>query len=1374
MHERDLWWKIVLVGVLSALGFAASYPLDKKIKYGIDLAGGYSLLYELDDRGMEGQSQADLSARVIEVLRRRVDPNGVFNLVWRSVGSNRIEIQMPAPGKEVTRARREYEKIQQKLQDTILRRSTVISAIARSQDRQKDFAELAQGVASRLDLLMAAAKAYDDLKAVEPLARDNDKTREKVLAALALPADQRAAAIEPIIAELPERRDAMDALVKAYDEFKAAEAAQAAAGPTSQPAIDDLNAKRSLYEVSLQKVLDVALDRSLELETKFDAAVGAVVNTNLDVNRLQSILEMRPKDSERATAIDELTSQFPGLADLIRQLVEQDLVLREKRKAGEGRLEDPADLQRLLKGAGVLEFRIIPTVAADPALESYRADLKRRGPSPKPGEQSYQWFEIEDPADFLNIRNPKEMKQLETDFERRKMSLGVVVERSGDKYYVLSHIADGYTMTHSAKADEADWSLVSAHQARDESGAPAIGFQLDPVGGTKFGPLTRQHRGSQLCIFIDDEAISHARINSPITTNGIIQGRFTSREVQEMVKKLNAGSLPQKLKDPPISVRAIGSSLGQANKEAGLRAAVIGAIAVAVFMVFYYRYAGIVAVIAVGLNILFTFAMMSMLGATLTLPGIAGLVLAIGMGVDANVLINERIREELNRGTAFRMSVKLGYERAFSAILDSNVTTVLTCIILYLIGSEQIKGFGLTLGVGVFINTFTAYFVSRMFFEIMSMISVPREVFRNPLLIGVAITLGGGILYGLGYALNAPELRETSSLMAFGQSLIDVGPAVLILLALMWLMRMIHANRKTLPMASLIGVPSINWIAGRKVFITISAVLVIGSVGLFISLPEKDLYDIEFLGGVNAQIDIKKDGTIGKLDSVVKQQEAINKALKASGDKLANYATAISQATLTGASGTYTLSTPGVPAGRLAPLLRDVDSLQDHLSGQDGISYSDPASTVITLHTRDAAELKADTLLTDLQKRVSDAATNIADSQIQAISGIEAGAQEVDEASGQSFTIVTRETAKDVVVEAIMDTLENDLNIQPALTFNLLKDPNEGSNPYFAIRESDPKTLGVPMTDTEAASLELQGWEGGVAIVLDDVDPPQAIGVLQGRLKSMRLQPDFEKYGWRESKVFGLKPTPDNPNLFSRVMVAVRDENHPMFDEQGGIAGTWRQMVAEPEVKLLTEALQRQTSLNQVTQFDREVSGEAKIQAYVALALSWLVIIAYLWFRFGSVRWGAAAVIALVHDATIALGAVALTAVIGGTAIGNLLMIDGTFRIDLSVVAALLTIIGFSVNDTIVIFDRIRENRGRLKEINADIVNTAINQTLSRTVLTTLTALMTVFIMYVWGGRGIHSINYALVVGMCVGTYSTIAIASQFVLRRAQLATVKA
>ena len=271
--------------------------------------------------------------------------------------------------------------------------------------------------------------------------------------------------------------------------------------------------------------------------------------------------------------------------------------------------------------------------------------------------------------------------------------------------------------------------------------------------------------------------------------------------------------------------------------------------------------------------------------------------------------------------------------------------------------------------------------------------------------------------------------------------------------------------------------------------------------------------------------------------------------------------------------------------------------------------------------------------------------------------------------------------------------------------------------------------------------------------------------MMKSRLRAMRLQPGFESHGWRESDVFGLTPSTPGGDTYSRAMVVVADENYPLLDEQGGLSSAWVTDLAEPEVKLLQTALQRQTSLSQITQFDHQISREAQTNAYIAIVLSWLVIILYVWFRFGNIRWGLAAVIALMHDVLVALGAIGLSHFIFNTWIGHALMID-KFRIDMALVAALLTVIGYSVNDTIIVFDRIRENRGRQKDATPEVINASISQTLSRTVLTVLTVFLTVIIMYIFGGRGIHGFNYALMAGILTGTYSSFAIASQFLVKR--------
>ncbi|MCB9853837.1 MAG: protein translocase subunit SecD [Phycisphaerales bacterium] len=1379
MNERDIWWKIVLVAVLTALALAAVNPIGDKIKWGIDLAGGYSLMYELDNTGMEGTDRTELPRRVIEVLQRRVDPRGVFNLVWRPVGTNRIEIQMPAPPEGELGPRKELEDYQDQLRGTLLRRNQIVAAISRTpEDRPAAFKNMSAGIEGREALLEAAAKAYDALKETQAEydarsaeAKTKNLTRDDIANWLKQPAEQRDAGIDAIARDVPTRKALLEAVARAWDELEAAkaqnEAAKAANPTATQPAVDVTELDRT-YLRAVANVLStninietqttgVNINTVVDKEEALDTAIGDVLATNVDVGRLQVLLEMAPDGPGRQEGLDKMIAAHPAMADVIEGIIKASDALHTN-KSGEGRL-DPADLQRLLRGAGVLEFRILPKRTAENPFKEFRDILAQRGPRASLGED-YAWFEIEDPTDFLKVP----LDQLQRSFEAIRDSSIHVIDRFGDKYYVLADIAPDATMIH-GKTDTKDWSLKSARFTRDESGRPAIGFTLDEVGGIRFRRLTTQYRGEQLCIFLDDRAISSANINSPIGTNGIIQGNFTPDEVNEMVKKLNAGSLPQKLKEPPISVRAIGPTLGKANRTAGLTAAVWGGGLVAVFMLFYYLYAGGIAVIAVAINILLIGAMMATLGATMTLPGIAGLVLAIGMAVDANVLINERIREETAKGTALRMAIKLGYERAFRAILDSNITTILTCVILYMVGSEQVKGFGLTLGVGVFINIFTAYFVTRLFFEFMSMISIPREVVRFPFYTAAAIAGVGLAFIGLAYLMNKPETLNDSVARGFGFALlIDVAPAIVIAMGLMYVFRAMHHGKKELPMMKFIGVPKFDWVAKRHVFYGISGALILTGAVAGFSLKPDQIMDIEFLGGTSAQFELVKGNTFDASADIPGQ---ITKRLDTAAQHLDAFADQMKSAKVSESDGVVTINS-GVPAIRLEPVI--LDELGDELSEAEPFRYVDAGSGEVTLFLRNNVSLSGADITKRLSERLRRAALAITGAQVQTNSAFE-GAED----AGLSYTVVTRETSKEIVVAAILDQMEDDLEIKPALAFTMVLDP-ESKSPYFPIFQTDPRALGIQLSDEAAASIDLTRWQGGVAIVLDNVEPPQPLSKLRDRLKAMRMQPGFEQFGWRESDAFGLERArvagKGDAEAYSKVLVVVADENITLSaGDEGEAMSIWQSNLAEPEVELIQAALQRQQSLEQVTQFDNQVSGESQIQAGLALALSWLLIIVFVWIRFGNVRWGLAAVSALVHDVLIALSFVAFTYYIAQNmpALGKLLMIDKVFRIDLPMVAALLTVVGYSVNDTIIVFDRIRENRGRQSEVSVDMVNESINQTLSRTVLTLLTSIITVFVMYIFGGEGIHSFNYVLLVGLLIGTYSSVGIASQFLLRRALL-----
>jgi SecD/SecF fusion protein len=247
------------------------------------------------------------------------------------------------------------------------------------------------------------------------------------------------------------------------------------------------------------------------------------------------------------------------------------------------------------------------------------------------------------------------------------------------------------------------------------SNQPQISFQLDTQGADLFGQLTKENVGRQLAIVLDGELYSAPVINGPILGGqGVIEGKFDLKEAQELADVLeNPLEAPVKI----IEERGVDPSLGKDSIQSGIKAAIIGVIAVAAFMLVYYMWAGLVANAALLLNIIILLGVMCSIGTTLTMPGIAGIVLTIGMAVDANVLIFERIREELTAGKSMRGALAAGYDKAFGTIFDSNLTTLISSVILIFMGTGPVKGFGVTLTIGVTVSMFTALVVTRLIFD---------------------------------------------------------------------------------------------------------------------------------------------------------------------------------------------------------------------------------------------------------------------------------------------------------------------------------------------------------------------------------------------------------------------------------------------------------------------------------------------------------------------------------------------------------------------------------------------------------------------------------------------------------------------------------
>ena len=258
--------------------------------------------------------------------------------------------------------------------------------------------------------------------------------------------------------------------------------------------------------------------------------------------------------------------------------------------------------------------------------------------------------------------------------------------------------------------------LQSAGRSVDEYGRPAVSFTIQSGSAEKFGRFTESNIGKPLAIILDGKVQSFPTINARISNNGIITGQFTIEEANDLGVMLQSGALPAGLRF--LEQRVVGPSLGQDSIRKGMLACAIGACIIILFMLIYYRFSGLNAVVALLLNILFLMAFMAYFEATLTLPGIAGIVLSIGMAVDANVLIFERIKEDLKLGKTVRSALQNGFAKAFWPIFDSNVTTLIAALMLYWFGTGPVKGFAVTLIIGLCCSMFTAIYVSRILFEL--------------------------------------------------------------------------------------------------------------------------------------------------------------------------------------------------------------------------------------------------------------------------------------------------------------------------------------------------------------------------------------------------------------------------------------------------------------------------------------------------------------------------------------------------------------------------------------------------------------------------------------------------------------------------------
>ena len=1327
--RTSMWWKpLLIVLVLSLAGMflylPGHYTPRDQLRPGIDLAGGTKLIYDV--AVPEGKDPDQVIQETINILKQRVDPSGTKNLLWRQIAGNRMEIQMPLATASTLDKRQAFREARDALLEGNIAKSEVTAALRREgEQRAQQLRELAGEDQKLLNQLQTLATHYDELQRVtepyqeaESLYREAQKKLDDPDATLSLPAG-----MTQLKQTLSEYRQAQQQLMELKEQAAtqssnsdgAGESDQSANGAATQPRDDrqvdpsQIEAARKHANRFKQEILDALNRRRLEasqayreVQNAYQQALDQVLGRNIPPSELERILNLPAqaqgdaKQSPRAQAIEQLVKQHPERAEQIRTVVEKFRAYDQV----SGRFDDPEDLVALLEGAGVVEFRI--GAATEPIaqqrsqrsqhspeanitqsqVEDYRRQLQQEGP--RAGQDDpWRWYPVDELENFLGggedavERLQQQIDAAEAAEAKREVAAQFFQQRGyvgalyGGQYYLLLGNTE---QTAIRKQEDSEWEISSASMTRTRNRARAIAFTLNVEGGQLMGQLTGPNLGKAMAITLDDQVISAPTLQAEINERGQITGQFTEKEQAYLLRTLKAGSLEGELKGP-VSIQTTGPSLGQDNLNAGLKASIGALIIVALLAAGYYFFAGLVADFALAANMVLILGIMAMISATFTLPGIAGLVLTIGMAIDANVLVFERIREELERDMPVSQAIRTGYQKALSTVLDANITTLITCLVLYYVATAEVRGFALVLGIGIVATLFTALFCTRVLLDLW-------------------------VTYGRSHRLSM---------------LPTTVPAV----------------RKALS-------PAVDWIGKRHGFFALSAVLLLGGLAL-VGMRGQNMLDIEFRAGTQVTFDLKE-----------KQRLSIGEVRQ----RLDRYGQ-VAQRIQEGASASaFEEDANRRVYQKLKPIIERINQTP---ADDEATGTAQPAAMG---GGTDGAAQQASSGPVDFSL--------FSEASVVTLGRTENG-------TAGSFQISTLITNNEAVSSVIKAAFEEYLDASKSRPIAFEGDDVQGiaqaaeQNIVFPINTTNDQNrakLGTNIGEPGVYPRDITDKLGGAAFVLRDLQPAVTVKDAQQRIERMQMRPQYSGLDYREFEVIGLDPAEesetqseqaDGGQRYRSVVVIVSnettnyDQNPEALTKENGLAATsW------PWIK---DAMKRDTALGSVSNFSGQISATMQQQAIVAMALALLAVVAYIWFRFGSLRYGLAAIVALVHDVTITLGLVALAGWVYDTWIGSLLLLD-PFKIDLAMVAALLTIIGYSLNDTIVVFDRIRENRGRLAHATPAIINDSINQTISRTALTSGTTLAAVLVLYIFGGSGVHGFAFSMIVGVISGTYSSIAIAA--------------
>ena len=808
--------------------------------------------------------------------------------------------------------------------------------------------------------------------------------------------------------------------------------------------------------------------------------------------------------------------------------------------------------------------------------------------------------------------------------------------------------------------------LSNASSGIENNGQPIVQFSFNADGARRMGHLTGENcpvkdpgapegrRTRQLGIILDGCIVSAPSIQSRISDNGQITGIKTREEVDLLVDVLKAGRLPATLSPEPISEMTTGAQLGADTIQRAQYAMFISILIVMGIMLYYYRFSGVVAVISLMLLVLLTFTFMVLFNAAFTLPGLAGLVLTIGMVVDANILIYERMREETDQGNGVAIAVRNGFSKALTAIIDSNITTALVGVILFMIGTEEIRGFAIILLVGIAISMFSIIYVGRGIFD-------------------AAIKLG--------------FLKEIRMRRIFNKTSIPF----------------MNYGKKTLAFGTLCMIACVLLVVARTH----------GVAGA------SSLLDIDFLGGMNVQV---------LFTEAQEGEDAIRADLRKQDEKFSDVV--VTDVTL------------------------KTDEAQGLLKRRYNIITPMPKQDVVE---GESAENETTRAITEFKEALNNAFPGkIATRQIE----FEILPPAAEPAAETPAPLETTPAEPAPAAEAAPAPAEEPAPAPaeepaPAPAEEPAPAPAEESAPAPA--ENATTYFTSPMHQMLVLNLLAQ------AEPTQEAAPEVNYESIPADMISVKVTFPAEKHNFDYMKSFvedqlnkqGLGHTPFKvTNVEKTVMVSAEEA----IDRDVWLVHV--QMSAEDAQKFFSamkESIDKELLFPAASTVGSAVASNMCWQGAVSMIVSLIGIIVYIWFRFKKLSFGIASTTGLIHNIGIALMLVVLSTWTASS-LGFLLIDD--FKISLTLLAAFLTLIGYSLNDTIVVFDRIRENRGKGQPLTKEIINSSLNSTLARTIMTSITTFIVALALYIFGGESIHGFAFVMTIGVVVGTYSTIFIAT--------------